>query len=396
MSPKTADLTLLIAGGVLIALISTLTVLVAPPPDEGFARGSSFTSAPAGAKAAFLVLERLGYRVTRSFDPITVLTNDPSRSVLVIASPSEAPSDQDRRAVLAFLHRGGIVLATGSRGARFLPEFGGELAARDLLDLRVERYRAVIPSGLAVGVPMIELASEVVGPAPRPGWVAVYGEGDEAVVYTARFGGGRAVWWAGSTPLTNASLGAPGNLELLLNVVGPPGSREVLWDEHYHGYSRTFLSYVSGTPLPWVLAQLGLIGVAAVVTYSRRSGPVRARVVPPRTSAMEFVTTMGGLYERAGVSAAAVATARARVRRVLRGACGLPASVTDEDLARFAAPRLGVDVRSLADLLRVSHADNAGPQASPKQALEIIDRLQALAAAAERPASRRGARSKEH
>jgi hypothetical protein len=385
MSPKTTDLTLIVTGGVLIAVLSALTVLVAPPAEEGHARGSTFTSGPAGAKAAFLVLERLGYSVERSFDPITDLTADPARSVLVLASPAEPASEQDRRALLSFLRLGGVVLATGSEGARFLPEVLDDPIERDAFEVRAERYRAVIPSGLAAGVPIIEMASEVTRASPGPAWIAVYGQHDDAVVQTARFGNGRAIWWAGSTPLTNASLGDPGSLDLLLNALGPPGSRTVLWDERYHGYSRTFFSYVRGTPLPWAAMQLGLIGLAAVATYSRRSGPVRARAARARTSTLEFVTTMGGLYERAGARAAAVATAAARLRRLLRAACGLPASASDEQLAQAAAARVPVDAAVLLDVLRASEASVPDPRLSSRGALALVERLQAMAARIEFP-----------
>ena len=104
------------------------------------------------------------------------------------------------------------------------------------------------------------------------------------------------IYWASALPATNAAIDEPGHVELLVNAIGPPLDRRVLWDEHYHGHRRSAWSYASGTPLPAALAQLGVIGLAAFVTVSFRRRPLRAVPDPPRTAPLEFVDTMGGLY----------------------------------------------------------------------------------------------------
>ncbi len=65
-------------------------------------------------------------------------------------------------------------------------------------------------------------------------------------------------------------------------------------------------------------------------------------MVEPRTSPLEFIDTMGGLYERARASAAAVATVYAHVRRRLLTALGLPLNTGDERLVAVAADASGV------------------------------------------------------
>jgi hypothetical protein len=41
----------------------------------------------------------------------------------------------------------------------------------------------------------------------------LYGDGDRTVVVKYPFGRGEVLWWASATPLTNAGLKEPGNLE---------------------------------------------------------------------------------------------------------------------------------------------------------------------------------------
>ena len=45
-----------------------------------------------------------------------------------------------------------------------------------------------------------------------------------------------SIYWASALPATNAAIDEPGHVELLVNAIGPPLDRRVLWDEHYHGH----------------------------------------------------------------------------------------------------------------------------------------------------------------
>src|SRR5439155_12178418 len=123
---------------------------------------------------------------------------------------------------------------------------------------------------------------------------------------------------------------------------------------------------------------------AALATMSRRQGPVRPRVVDTRTSPMEFVETMGGLYEQARAAAASVGVARTRVRRLLLAECGLPSDSSNDALAHAVSDRLGADGRGVADLLDRSDAAAVRPSLRPSEALALVQQLQALGAKGKR------------
>jgi hypothetical protein len=221
----------------------------------------------------------------------------------------------------------------------------------------------------------------------------VFGNQKAPAVAAARLGEGESIWWAGSGPLTNAGIGNPGHAELLINAVGVPGVRSVLWDEFYHGHTRSFWSYLADTPLPFAVAQLGFIIAAGLFAYSRRRRPIRARVTEPRTSPLEFIDTMGGLYERARAASAAVETVRSRVRHRVLTNLGLPPASGDDQLVRVAAERLALDGPALSALLARSRTAAADPRLTAGQALPIVAGLQKIATLMDSRA--RGQRDKE-
>jgi hypothetical protein len=153
----------------------------------------------------------------------------------------------------------------------------------------------------------------------------------------------------------------------------------VLWDEFYHGHGRSVWSYVMATPLPLGILQLAIAGGVALFSFSRRRRPIRPQVVEPRTSPLEFIDTMAGLYERAGTTSAAVETMRSHVRRQIAGIAGLPPSASDEQAARAAADRFPLDQMELTALFAAATRAGSDQPVRADEALRIVARLQTVA-----------------
>jgi hypothetical protein len=384
---RASDLTILFAAAAGTVLLTAASFLAAPPevfPDNN---GSSYAAHPRGGRAAYLALQRLEYPIERSFEPLTSLAGrDPRATVLVLADPSQPPSNLDAKALAAFVHAGGYVLAAGREVATFLP--GG---LRRPTEGPIEMQPARLPSPLADGIAAVEMpASDHALPVASP-YVAVFGTFEAPAVAVARFGEGRVVWWASSRPLTNDAIQQHDHVGLLLNALGAARARTVVWDEYYHGHARSLWSYIAATPLPAALIQLALIATLALFAFARRRAPIRSPAVEARTSPLEFIDTMGGLYERAGAAAAAVSTIAGRVRRRLLDAAGLPAASDDARLSRVAAERLGLGDGVAATLARAREAA-ADPSLTPARAVTVAAELQTLAARA-RAAQRQRQRS---
>src|SRR5207237_244540 len=121
----------------------------------------------------------------------------------------------------------------------------------------------------------------------------LYGTDDTLRVVKYPIGKGEVIWWASATPLTNAGLREPGNMEFFLACVGNT-DRPVLWDEYFHGY-REEASAPIAAPVRWIGGELLLMAAAVLMTYSRRSGPIVSPPIESRASPLEFVRTLGSL-----------------------------------------------------------------------------------------------------
>jgi uncharacterized protein DUF4350 len=373
------DLVVVLVAAGLMLLVAGATTVIAPP-DEGIGlRGSSLSNGSAGAKAGFLLLRQLGYVVQRTFDPMVSLDANPATDILVLMAPQQPPSDLDVLALTRFVEGGGVVIVAEDQ--RWLPSLTRGAVRRSSEPTPI----AVVASPLALGAPKIRMDHTATSGEPQPPFTTIYADARGPAVIAGRIGRGRVIYWASALPATNAAIDEPGHVELLVDAIGPPLDRRVLWDEHYHGHRRSAWSYASGTPLPAALAQLGVIGLAAFLTVSFRRRPLRAVPDPPRTAPLEFVDTMGGLYERAGATTTAVTVALAHLRRRLIAVSGLPADADDANLARTAAGRAGLSPESLAALLARARDAARGPLTAPA-ALAVVRALQEASGAVERQA----------
>ena len=205
---------------------------------------------------------------------------------------------------------------------------------------------------------------------------AIFGDEDHAVVISYAYGKGQVIWWAGATPLTNAGVKEPGNMELLLNSVGPASGQRVMWDEYFHGERRSIYSYLETTPLIWGLAQGGVLMLAVFATFSRRSGPVRPLVPVSRLSPLEFVESLGGLYQRAQAGGAAVRVAHQRFRYLLIKRLGLGSNATTKELAAAVRERLGWKEPGLNDVLYGCERAANNPELEDEEALGLVQALE--------------------
>jgi hypothetical protein len=371
-----SDRKLLIIGGTLLVMMLTASAILAPP-EEPFSSPvpSTYSGQSGGAEAAYLLLAKLHYPVQRWESPPTELKGDPDEVLLILAEPIQPPSEAERKALLNFVKRGGHVLFTGAQIGEFFP--GADISrAHPAPDWKV--FSPSIPSHLARGAQRVTIRLQTYWGRLNESQLALYGESSSPVVVSWNLGDGQVLWWAGSTPLTNAGITQDDNLNFFLNSVSDGSHSEpyrIYWDEYFHGQRSSLWSYVQRTSLRWSLLQFGLLAFAVVFTFSRRSGPIYSPAKVSRLSPLEFVETLGGLYERAGAASSAVAISYQRLRSLLTRQLGLPASVPDSELAQAVNQRLAWKDPELADLLKRAEASSHIAKLRPREALEIIQNL---------------------
>jgi hypothetical protein len=372
---------LLWLGGGALLLIVAVSILTPKAGDKDPAP-TTYNSGSAGAKAAYLLLPELGYKVQRWDSPEEELDQvEAANTTLIMADGIVDPKRRKitETAVQRFLERGGRVLDTG--GSTLLPN--GETTPPGEL-------QNALKSGLCYTTP------EGQGPLAQVGQLSLQNNGawnekesklgpvlhveqrcgNDAVVVRYAVGKGEAIWWSSSMPLSNAGLHDDASLRLLLATVGEPG-RMVLFDEFQHGNQVGFWDAAKGLPLWSLWWQLVLIAVLLVLSFSRRNGPLRMPVLKPRTSPVEFAESMGHLYQRAGTTNAATDMARRRVMRFLQTECGVACVTIDEGPAAIAEAlqeRFGGDWSALRQhLIDAAAAERA--EITPKSALRLVQAL---------------------
>jgi hypothetical protein len=367
------DRTLLLGCGALVILFIIVLALFSPASDNQDPTPSSYSTTPHGAKAAYELLGRAGYQVERQTDALSEITYRVDDHVtVVITEPYLRNVTNSQAAVKAMLENGARVLVTGFSGGWLVPE-GAPQSYR-----YPQPVCTADPNGLQ---PLA--ASGTIHIAPEAHWnqanplqnVAYNCQGD-AVAVTYKFGKGTVVWWANSLPLENAGIQQADNLVFFLNSIGPRGTH-VFWDESLHGDAPSLLSYAKGTPLTLALWQGVLVASLLVWSYGRRSGPLRPDPVIRRATPIEFVHSLGSLYEASGASQTAVNDAYQQFRQKLERQTGIPQSLP------AAGPQMTIALRQHfgAGAERLEQALLACEQAAEPEKLSArsaLTRIQAL------------------
>ena len=368
----------IIALAIGVLLSAAVMILSAGGPAESRGHPSSYSRASDGALAAFLLLKELDFDIERWEQPPTELPEESSGAVLIFAEPKLSPSAEERTAIHQFAARGGTVLATGTTGARLIPG-GSALWLPEHFEWK--SFTPQVPSGLVRSVREIRMDPSVRWMG-SPSAVPVFADASGVLVVTYRYGAGRIVWWGTSSPLTNGGLSAKDNLQFFLNSIGASENPRIFWDEYLHGVRRSLWTFLAGTPAPWVLAQMLwggrvslAVGMVALLTFARRHGPLRPATAESRLHPLEFVYTLGSLYQHAQVRPFVVGSLYQRLRHRLLRQLGLPASCTAATLARAIKERRG-ELPDLQKTLEAAERCAAGAHVSNDEALRLAARLQ--------------------
>lgn len=375
-----SDRKLLLIGGVVLVILLTASVLLSPPGDEGNSPiPSTYSAQSGGAQAAYLLLSRLRYPVRRWEDSPTELKAD-ENALLILAEPVLPPSAKEREALADFVKDGGHILFTGDDIRAYFPD-------ADLSNMPVDSEEKPlppdIPNHLLRGGQYVSFDRRAAWGKLNESQIELFGGAESPAVVLWKLGDGEILWWANATPLTNAGIMRADNLAFFLNSVANWSADEpyqIYWDEYFHGQRSSLWSYVGKTSLAWSFLQLAILGMAVLFTFSRRSGPV---FVPPgvsRLSPLEFVDTLGGLYERAGAASSAVSVSYARLRSLLTRQLGLPANTPYDELALAANQRLGWKDAKFAGLLQRAEVSSRMVKLKSGEALGLVQELERYAA----------------
>ncbi|MDQ1454206.1 MAG: hypothetical protein QOK38_4072 [Acidobacteriaceae bacterium] len=372
------DQRLLLITAILALCTTVLLVLVHPEEQADNYIPSTYSTAPHGAKAAYLLLAHMGYRVERSEGPLGSIADTADvHTVLILAEPTRAPSQQEAAAVRRVLARGGRVLAAGFLAAAAVPDENLDNQSPSQLVGGICEAEPVGFSPLAADGKVVMRGIRSVWKMDRPSQRAAFLCAGEGVVVTYAVEKGTVVWWASASPLENQDITARGSLDLLLNSLQLQHGDRIVWDESLHAAPTAAWNPFSDRIVLALIGQLFLIGLLLVLARGRRSGPLRPLPELARTSPMEFVRSLGGLYRSSGANDVPVTIAYERFRARLAQRHGISGAQTADaaTLAATLTERFGIMAPSLQRDLEA--CENAGRLSSlnPRQALTLVKAL---------------------
>jgi hypothetical protein len=260
---------LIIGTGVVLALLS-LAAFIQPEDDLEEDHPSSYSVKSGGAKATYLLLQELGYKVDRWTQPPQELPNVADGTLLMLTSPEWVrDSSPTKEAIRKFLAAGGTVLATGYSSGWLIPDSGAMPAWGNQFKRSWDTYSAVAPTDITRSAPEITMPSRGQWYDLPAGAVPLYGNEKTVVALQYPYGRGRVIWLASAAPISNAGLRIDANVRFLAAVLGSVHPQRIFWWE-YAGEAGPSSNY--GGPVTWaVTAQLGLLFLFALWSFARRS-----------------------------------------------------------------------------------------------------------------------------
>lgn len=381
---RNANAILLIAALFVVVVALNFVFFVdsrATEEDELTGDRSSYRSTPFGTRAYYTLLEESGYKVSRFEKRFTELKDHEPGTLIVIAPPEvHSPDEEEFGAVNKWVEAGGLLIVVDRQ---INVTFGDAVVHTQHADAATAVH-PLQPTLFTRKVERVAL-SEYPLRVRVDSRAVTYHIGDDqaAILADVAVGKGRVVLLTDPFVVANNGIAEADNVILALNLLAerPPGN--IAFDEYHHGYGGTstsggLMAYFRGTPVPWMMAQAGLIAVLVVYSFGRRFGrpvPLRSE---RRTTNLEFVSSMANITRLAQASDLAMENIYSEFRKRLCRFSGVPAGIENDRLAATAARRAALDERELSLLLARCEEISRGAQVSEPELLKLVSRTREI------------------
>ena len=278
---RTNRLTALAGAGAAVVLIAAIA-LFSPSAQGGDmpTPPSTFFATNKGARAMYLVLQRLLPKTEQWRLPMTELQNHAGMkgSTLVVMGPPMPLSEREADALDMWIRNGGQLILATSR-------------SWDIEHPRGDHGEKKVRPGDYLGRHQIYR---------RPG------EGANAVAAseTRNLGSGRIVYLPDSFAFSNEMLRTTDNAVWLATRVSEWGNA-AFFDEYHQGFAarRGFFTLIGmflfSSPWGFVCLQLALAGTIYILGCKRRFGKIVEEIPAERTSPIEAAEALGGFFQTA-------------------------------------------------------------------------------------------------
>lgn len=354
--------------GIVVVMLVTLSLL-SPKDQDTEGSPSSYSTKTRGGKAAYLLLKQSGYNIDRWESAPSELPVNPQNELLIIAGPIQYPDRDESNALRKFVAAGGTLLLAGTWDDAFAPDAH---ISYGKFRMPSTECKPALPTRLTRGGPVTMPGAWTWDKASALQTLVHFTYQDEPVVVSYMVGRGEVIWWADAQPLTNLGIRDKNNLNLLINSLGE--GKHILWDEYFQSKNQHEVA-VFPAAVRWALwLQCGGLALLLLFTFSRRSGPVIPLVPESRLSPLEFVDTLGNLYQRAAAAQVPVEIAFTRFRQLAARRLGLFGNISAQKLAQAMMVRRLVGRDFAAKLQRCEEAIS-DPTLTEKEALALVQFL---------------------
>lgn len=374
----------------LFALFSIFSLYLQNISEEvaGPAQPSSFSTAPRGVKALYLLLQKQGYIVDRLKTDYRVLGSEDG--LLFAIEPMErALKAREVQELRRWTQAGGVVIYLADARAR--PKdpddvLFGDVAVISMPEKAVELHPVRSPFTEAVRTVRFKTAARLVA-NPGGGYQRLLGDASGAVMLHKRVGKGHAFLGTIGTLAGNTEIRNADNAVLFVNIAARAvgSSRKVvLFDEYHHGTGfqvtggdkeGVFQTMPPGLRLG-ILHGMALL-LLLVYNANRRLGAPLPAMPMGRRPVLDYVSAMAGLLRRAHAADIALLNFYHRFRKELIAGMALPPDTPPDQLSRLAERRYGQQGK-LAMVLRRCEEVAQGTRISDSELQQLYRDLESL------------------
>lgn len=358
---------------------------------------SSLNAKPLGAKALYMLLEQVGYRVDRLEAPWGTLGREDGLLVAIEPFDKDRPFSPAENATLTkWVRDGGSLLLITQQPQDAQPDdpLGGDMTiVSSGSNVRLTAGPAVSDTPWTKNIKRISIQTQVrLHPLPGTGYQTLFQDDEGAFVVQKSIGKGHLIVAANDLFTSNDGLKntvQDDNALFVVNVaaatVGTTG-HTVLFDEYHHGVGfETAVDrgeqWYQAAPLPLVLGlyHLGAFGLLLVYNGNRRFGlarPLTHAVYRPST---EYVGSMAKLYKRAHAGDIAVQTLYGKFLRDLTRKLDLPPDAPTGQILQYAERTFGANAAPLPALLgRCEQIVAGGERVSDAEMVNLVREIETV------------------
>ncbi len=352
----------------LVALLVIVTILAAIQQarvtiSESLASLSSESTAPEGGRALWLWAQKLGYAVDDSVAQRYAIPEE--TDVVLVLEPREPFLEGEWQTLDDWTREGGTLVAAGENWPFH------DLARRFDFDAHYtsEVAKLAAPSPLWLSPPLaipaeVRTVSYLVPSQEREALLPLLTLEEGYVLVSFPYGEGRVILGSAPYPFSNAGLKAPGNPELVLNVLRSASPQGRIWfDEWHHGKRaaapepQDLSTWLRHTPVGRSLIFATIVIVLAIALQGQRFGPpVTVKEESPRRAPLEYITAIANLNRRAGHRKAVLNYYRHHLKRELGKRYRLSPTLSDDQyVEELASMDPTLDAGALRQLLARLH-----------------------------------------